>query len=215
MIDPIPGATVMKTILTIIGPTPDQSLRNERLSQCRARVVHQHGRDRCPQQMRDRQQRGRQPLRLGLHDQQLDRPDQSEYRDRRALHADLIGPDGKVYGINASVLFAMRPVNREPETGPWDHPQAWSAVGAGSISSLGTREQLATSNHGYPGDDMRPRFRVPGRIGGERSDRCRILGRSLEHNLPLEKVGCEWVSLAAVDGDLLDLAVIGRGPTDH
>ena len=42
MTDPITGATVMKTILTVIGPTPDPSGRDRGLPQCRARVVHQY-----------------------------------------------------------------------------------------------------------------------------------------------------------------------------
>ena len=56
MMDPITGATVMKTILTIIGPTPDKNLPRYSPSQRSSRMVHQYGRDRCRQQARHRQQ---------------------------------------------------------------------------------------------------------------------------------------------------------------
>jgi len=106
MIDPISGASVMKTILTIIGPTPDQGLRD----------------DGHPNAVRE------WCINTGVIDPQkkcaiVNSEDGNVYRwdfTTNSLTArvtlstgvsepytpTVIGPDGKVYAINNSTLFA-------------------------------------------------------------------------------------------------------------
>ena len=106
MIDPISGATVMKTILTIIGPTPDQSLRtsgfpNAVREWCINTAVIDPANKRAIVNSEDGN--------LYVWDfttNSLTAQINLSTGIGEPYTPTLIGPDGKVYGINASVLFA-------------------------------------------------------------------------------------------------------------
>jgi hypothetical protein len=106
MIDPISGASVMKTVLTIIGPTPDDTLRDEghpnavREWCINTAVIDTH--NKCAI--------------VNSEDGNVYRWDfkTNSFTARVTLSAGIgepytptvIGPDGKVYAINNSTLFA-------------------------------------------------------------------------------------------------------------
>jgi hypothetical protein len=106
MIDPISGATVMKTIVTIIGPTPDQNLRDQghplavREWCINTAVIDPH--NKCAI--------------VNSEDGNLYRWDFTSNSLTARINLStgvgepytptLVGPDGKIYGINNSILFA-------------------------------------------------------------------------------------------------------------
>jgi hypothetical protein len=107
MTDPISGAKVMKTILTIIGPTPDQTLRDQGHPlavrewcintsvidpQNKCAVVNSEDGNVYRWDFTTNSLTARVTLSTGIGE---------------PYTPTVIGPDGKVYGINNSTLFAM------------------------------------------------------------------------------------------------------------
>jgi hypothetical protein len=107
MTDPVTGAKVMKTIITIIGPTPDQSLRDQGhplavLEWClnttavdtinKCAIVNSEDGNVYRWDFTTNSLTARVNLSTGIGE---------------PYTPTVIGPDGKVYGINNATLFAM------------------------------------------------------------------------------------------------------------
>ena len=104
MTDPISGISVMREVLTIAGPTPDEDFP---ITRRRPRVVHQHGRRRPAHGVDPGQQRGRHALSLGPRHQRAHRAIALTAGLGQAYTPTIIGPDGTVYAINDAKLFAV------------------------------------------------------------------------------------------------------------
>jgi hypothetical protein len=107
MIDPITGASVMKTILTVIGPTPDQGNRNQGYPN----AVHEWCINTAAIDAKNKR------AIINSEDGNLYVWDFTTNNLTAQINLSaglgepytptLIGPDGKIYGINASILFAI------------------------------------------------------------------------------------------------------------
>lgn len=106
MIDPISGATVMKTILTIVGPTPDQSLRNAGFPNAvREWCINTAAIDAANKRAIVNSEDGNLYI-WDFTTNSLTAQINLSTGIGEPYTPTLIGPDGKVYGINASTLFA-------------------------------------------------------------------------------------------------------------
>ena len=107
MVDPITKATVMKTILTVVGPTPDPSARDEGYPNAvhewcinsaaidatnKRAIVNSEDGNLYVWDFTTNGLTAQINLSSGLGE---------------PYTPTLIGPDGKIYGINASILFAI------------------------------------------------------------------------------------------------------------
>jgi hypothetical protein len=107
MIDPITGATVMKTILTVVGPTPDQFYRNQGYPN----AVHEWCINTAAIDAKNKR------AIINSEDGNLYVWDFTTNNLTAQINLSaglgepytptIIGPDGKIYGINASILFAI------------------------------------------------------------------------------------------------------------
>ena len=107
MVDPITGATVMKTILTVTGPTPDQNLRNQGYPN----AVHEWCINTAVVDAKNKR------AIVNSEDGNLYVWDFTTNNLTAQINLStglgepytptIIGPDGKIYGINASILFAV------------------------------------------------------------------------------------------------------------
>jgi hypothetical protein len=107
MTDPVTGATVMKTILTIVGPTPDQEFRNQGYPN----AVHEWCINTAAVDAKNKR------AIINNEDGNLYVWDFTTNNLTAQINLSaglgepytptIIGPDGKVYGINASLLFAI------------------------------------------------------------------------------------------------------------
>ena len=86
-VDPRTGATVMKEVLTIAGPTPDPEYLATHPER-RPRVVHQHGGGGPGHVQRAGQQRGRQAVPLGPPHQHVQRGGDADRWGGRGVHPD-------------------------------------------------------------------------------------------------------------------------------
>jgi len=107
MVDPITGANVMQTILTVIGPTPDQYYRNQGYPN----AVHEWCINTAAIDAKNKR------AIINSEDGNLYAWDFTTNSLTAQINLSkglgepytptIIGPDGKIYGINASILFAI------------------------------------------------------------------------------------------------------------
>jgi hypothetical protein len=106
MVDPISGANVMKTILTIIGPTPDQRLRDQghpnavREWCINTAVIDTHNKAAIVNS------EDGNVYRWDLTSNSLNAQVNLSTATGEPYTPTVIGPDGKVYAINNATLFA-------------------------------------------------------------------------------------------------------------